>query len=243
MPAKPPVSLEQAAAQAADLVDRMLGFRDDAGQAQLVRWQAATAQAQRSVARAERVRNRARVQVPVLLGGAAVVALNQWWGLVILLILVAALVGVRAATTRVPALPPAPPPPPVLPAASRSSPAYGPLKRAVDCRAALAGLVPLVPRDVAELALETGAETEHVIAGLAQALVPVEHAARTAGHHSAAAQRLRRDLDAAVQAYDELVRTIDGAVAVRNDARLDEISARLGGIRAAVAALDPGSPG
>jgi hypothetical protein len=55
--------------------------------------------------------------------------------------------------------------------------------------------------------------------------------------------RLRRDLDAAVSAYDELVRTIDGAVAVRSDARLDEISARLGGIRAAVAALDPSLPG
>jgi hypothetical protein len=241
MPSKHPVPLEQAAAQAAEFIDRMLGFRDEAGQAELVRWQVQTARAQRSVVRAQRVRSRAKVQVPVLLGGAAIVALNQWWVMTTLLVVAAVVVGIRAATTSVPQLPPAPPPPPVLPPATRSSPAFAPLKRAVECRAALSGLVPLVPGDVASLALETGAETERVIAGLAAALVPVEQAARASGQRSAAAQRLRRDLDAAVTAYDDLVRTIDDAVAVRSDARLDEISARLGGIRAAVAALDPGS--
>lgn len=243
MPSKHPVPLEQAAAQAAAALDRMLGFRDEAGQAELARWQAHTVHAQRRVHRAERVRRNARLQVPVVLGGAAVAALGQWWGLVVALVVLAVLVGVRAATTPVPQLPAAPPPPPVLPAATRSSSAYAPLRRAIASRAALAGLVPLVPEDVAGLALETGAETERVIAGLASALVPVEQAARVSGHDSAAAQRLRRDLDAAVSAYDELVRTIDGAVAVRSDARLDEISARLGGIRAAVAALDPSLPG
>lgn len=236
------VALEQAAAQAALVVDRMLGFRDEAGEAQLAHWQAQTALAQRRVHKAERTRRNARVQVPVLLGGAAVAALSQGWWVVTLLVIVAVLVGVRAATTPVPQLPPAPPPPPVLPAATRSSSAYAPLQRAVASRGALAGLVPLVPHDIADLALETGAETEHVIAGLAAALVPVEQAARISGHSSAAAERLRRDLDHAVRAYDELVRTVDSAVAVRSDSRLDEISAKLGGIRAAVAALDPTAP-
>ena len=231
--------LEQAAAQAAQLIDRMMGFRDESGANELARWQAQTTQAQLRVQRAERVRTRARVQVPVLLGAAGAVGLAQWWWLMALLALAAVLVGLRAASTPVPALPPAPPPPPVLPSATRSSSAYPRLQRAVAAREALAGLVPLVPPDVAELALETGAEVERVVAGLASALVPVEQAARTSGRSSAAADRLSHDLDEAVAAYDELVRTVDGAVAMRNDARLDEISARVGGIRAAVAALSP----
>lgn len=242
MSGKPPAALEQAASQAVELVDRLLGFRDDAGTQQLALWQAQTVRAQRQVHRAQRVRRSARVQVPALLGGAALVAFAEWWGLVVVLLAVAVLVGVRAATTAVPQLPPAPPPPPVLPSATRSSSAYAPLRRAMAARGALAGLVPLVTRDVSELALETGAETERVIAGLASALVPVEQAARTSGHTSSAAGRLRRDLDQAVQAYEDLVRTVDEAVAVRNDARLDEIAARLDGIRAAVAALNPGMP-
>lgn len=239
MAQKHSAALEQAAAQAAQLVDRMMGFRDDAGASELARWQAQTTQAQMRVHRAERVRTRAKVQVPVLLGAAGAVGLAQWWWLMALLAVAAVVVGLRAATTQVPALPPAPPPPPVLPRAARSSSAYAPLQRAVAARAALAGLAPLVPPDVAGLALETGVEVERVVAGLASALVPVEQAARTSGHSSSAAARLRHDLDEAVRAYDELVRTVDGAVALRNDARLDEISAKVGGIRAAVAALSP----
>lgn len=232
-------ALEQAAAHAAQLVDRLMGFRDDAGASELARWQAQTAQAQLRVHRAQRVRARARVQVPVLLGAAGAVGLAQWWWLMALLVLAAVLVGIRAATTEVPTLPPTPPPPPVLPQATRSSSAYAPLQRAVAARTALAGLVPLVPPDVAELALSTGAEVERAVAGLASALIPVEQAARTNGHSSSAATRLRHDLDQAVGAYDDLVRTVDGAVAMRSDARLDEISAKVGGIRAAVAALSP----
>lgn len=235
-------ALEQAAAQAAGLVDRMLGFRDDAGAAQLAVWQSQTARAQVQVHRAERTRRHAKVQVPVLLGGAAVVAAAQWWWLTVLLVMAAIVVGVRAASTPVPQLPPVPPPPPVLPSATRSSTAYAPLRRAVAARGALAGLLPLVPQDVADLSLETGAETERVIAGIASALVPVEQAARASGHQSSAAKRLRRDLDQAVNAYEQLVATVDGAVAVRSDARLDEISARVAGIRAAVAALSPSLP-
>lgn len=242
MAQKPSVALEQAAQQAAALVDRMLGFRDEAGAQELARWQAESMQAERRVARAQRVRSRARVQVPVLVGAAGAAALAQWWWLVSFLALAALLVGLRAATTQVPALPPAPPPPPVLPSATRSSSAYAPLQRAVGSRAALAGLVPLVPPDVAELAVQTSTEIERVVAGLAAALVPVEQAARAGGHTSSAAARLRHDLDEAVRAYDDLVRTVDGAVAMRNDARLDEISARVGGIRAAVAALGPATP-
>lgn len=215
----------------------MMGFRDDAGASELARWRAQTVHAEMRVHRAERIRSRAQVQVPILLGAAGVVALAQWWWLMALLAMLALLVGLRAATTEVPELPAAPPPPPVLPRATRSSSAYLPLQRAVAARSALAGLVPLVPADVAELSNETGAEVEHVIAGLAAALVPVEQAARTSGHTSPAAARLRHDLDEAVGAYDELVRTVDGAVALRNDARIDEISAKVGGIRAAVAAL------
>jgi hypothetical protein len=242
MSAKHAAALEHAATHAADLVDRMLGFRDDAGAQQLARWQVQTARAQLSVHRAERIRRNARVQVPVLLGAAGVMALTQWWWLMGLLMVVAVLVGVRAATTRVPELPPVPPPPPVLPSATRSSSAYPPLRRAVAARGALAGLLPLVPPDVCELALETGAQTEHVIAGIASALVPVEAAARAGGHESTAAVRLRGDLHQAVAAYEELVRTVDSAVAVRNDARLDEISAKVDGIRCAVNALDPALP-
>ena len=242
MSGKNPVPLEQAAAHAAEMVDKLLGFRDEAGSKQLAVWQSQTRSAQRRVHRAERVRRNARVQVPVLLSGAAVVALAEWWWLTILLVVVAVLVGVRAATTPVPQLPPVPPPPPVLPSATRSSSAYQPLRRAMAARGALAGLVPLVSRDVAELALETGAETERVIAGLASALVPVEQAARASGHRSSAAVRLRTDLDKAVGAYEDLVRTVDEAVAVRNDARLDEIAARVDGIRAAVSALSPALP-
>ncbi len=242
MSAKHSAALEQAAAQATVLVDRMLGFRDEAGEQQLAHWQAHTARAQRSVHRAERIRRNARVQVPVLLGAAGVMALTQWWWLMGLLLVVAVLVGVRAATTRVPELPPVPPPPPVLPSATRSSSAYPPLRRAVAARGALAGLLPLVPRDVSELALETGAEAERVIAGIASALVPVEQAARSSGHQSTAAVRLRSDLDQAVRAYEELVSTVDSAVAVRSDARLDEISAKVDGIRAAVSALNPALP-
>lgn len=243
MAQKHSVALEQAAQHAAALVDRMLGFRDDVGANELARWRAQTTQAQMRVQRAERVRSRARVQVPVLLGVAGAVGLAQWWWLMAFLAMVALLVGLRAASTPVPALPPAPPPPPVLPSATRSSSAYAPLQRAVAARAALAGLVPLVPPDVADLALETSTEVERVVAGLAAALVPVEQAARSSGRTSFAAARLRHDLDEAVRAYDELVRTVDGAVAMRNDARLDEISARVGGIRAAVAALSPATPG
>lgn len=242
MAQKHSAALEQAAAQAAQLVDRMLGFRDDAGAQQLARWQAQTTQAQMRVHRAERIRSNARVQVPVLLGAAGALALAQWWWLTALLGLIALLVGLRAATTPVPALPPPPPPPPVLPSATRSSSAYAPLQRAVAARGALAGLVPLVPPDVADLALETGAEVERAIAGLAAALVPVEQATRASGHASSAAARLRADLNHAVSAYDELVLTVDSAVAMRNDARLDEISAKVGGIRAAVAALNPSMP-
>jgi hypothetical protein len=235
--------LEQFAEQAAQLVDRMLGFRDNSGATQLAQWQAQTTSAQLRVQKAQRVRSRAKVQVPVLLAGAGVVALTtQVWWLVTLLAIAAVVVGVRAASTPVPALPPAPPPPPVLPSATRSSSAFGPLQRTVAAREALTGLVPLVPEDVAALALETGAETERVIADIAAALVPVEQAARAGGHVSTAATRLQRDLDAAVAAYQDLVATLDSAVAVRSDARMDEISARLGGIRAAVAALSPGSP-
>lgn len=232
-------ALENAVSHAAELVDRMMGFRDEAGAQELARWQSETTQARLRVHRAERVRSRARVQVPVLLGAAGAVGLAQWWWLMALLALAALLVGLRAATTEVPALPPTPPPPAVLPRTTRSSSAYVPLQRAAAARAALAGLVPLVPADVAELALETGTEVEHVVAGLASALVPVEQAARTTGHSSSAATRLRSDLEAAVGAYDDLVRTVDAAVALRNDARLEEISARVGGIRAAVAALRP----
>jgi hypothetical protein len=242
MSGKPPVSLEQAASQAAAVVDRMLGFRDDAGAQQLALWQAQTTQAQRRVHRAERLRQSARVKVPVILSGAAVMALAQWWWLAALLVAVAVLVGVRAATTPVPQLPSPPPPPPVLPPATRSSTAYLPLRRALAARGAVAGLVPLVSPDVAEIALETGAETERVIAGLASALVPVEQAARASGHRSSAAVRLRTDLDKAVLAYEDLVRTVDEAVAVRSDDRLDEITARVDGIRAAVAALSPSMP-
>jgi hypothetical protein len=215
----------------------MMGFRDDAGASELARWRAENVQAEMRFHRAERIRSRSRVQVPVLLGAAGVVGLAQWWWLMAVLAMVALLVGLRAATTEVPALPAPPPPPPVLPRATRSSSAYLPLQRAVAARSALAGLVPLVPPDVAELSKETGAEVEHVIAGLAAALVPVEQAARASGHTSSAAARLRHDLDEAISAYDELVRTVDGAVALRNDARLDEISAKVGGIRTAVAAL------
>jgi hypothetical protein len=103
--------------------------------------------------------------------------------------------------------------------------------------------LPLVSPEVGELALETGAETERVIAGLASALVPVEQAARASGHTSQAAARLRSDLDKAVAAYEQLVSTVDEAVAVRNDDRLDEITARVDGIRTAVAALNPSFPG
>jgi len=240
---QPSVALEQAAQHAAQLVDRMLGFRDDAGAAQLAQWRAQTSLEQHRVHRAERIRSRGRIQVPVLLGVAGVAGLSQVWWLMTMLILLALLVGIRAATTQVPALPPFPPPPAVLPSATRSSSAYTPLQRTVASRQALAGLVPLVPVDIADLALETAAETERVIAGIAAALVPVEQASRTAGHSSSAAARLRHDLDEAVRAYDELVRTVDGAVALRSDARLDEISARVGGIRAAVAALNPSLPG
>lgn len=236
-------ALEQAAQQAAQLIDRMLGFRDNTGAHQLARWQAQTATAQMRLERARRTRSRARVQVPVLLVGAGAVAVSaQLWWLVTLLVLAAVVVGVRAASTPVPALPPAPPPPPVLPSATRSSSAYSRLQRTVAAREALAGLVPLVPPDLATLALETGTETERVIADIASALVPVEQAARASGHASSAAARLQRDLDAAVAAYQDLVSTVDSAVAVRSDVRLDEISARLGGIRAAVAALSPSSP-
>lgn len=235
--------LEQLAEQAARLVDRMLGFRDNSGATQLAQWQAQTQTARMQVQRAERTRSRAKVEVPVLVAGAGVAALTQVWWLVTLLAIAAVVVGVRAASTPVPALPPAPPPPPVLPSATRSSSAYEPLQRTVAAREALTGLVPLVPDDVAGLALETGAETERVIADIAAALVPVEQAARAGGHVSSAASRLRQDLNAAVDAYNELVATVDSAVAVRSDARMDEISARLGGIRAAVAALSPASPG
>jgi hypothetical protein len=235
-------ALEQAAQQAAQLADRVLGFRDNAGAQQLARWHAQTSTAQIKVERARRQRSRARVQVPVLLVGAGAVALtSQVWWLVTLLVLAAVVVGVRAASTSVPPLPPAPPPPPVLPSTTRSSAAYTPLQRTVAAREALAGLVPLVPPDLATLALETGTETERVIADIASALVPVEQAARAGGHVSSAAARLQRDLDAAVAAYQELVSTVDAAVAVRSDVRLDEISARLEGIRAAVAALSPSS--
>ena len=240
---QPSVAIEQAAQHAAQLVDRMLGFRDDTGAAQLAQWRAQTSTAQRRVRRAERVRSRARVQVPVLLGVAGVAGLSQVWWLMTVLALLALLVGLRAATTRVPALPAPPPPPAVLPSATRSSSAYAPLQRTVASRQALAGLVPLVPPDIADLALETGAETERVIAGIAAALVPVEQASRASGHQSSAAARLRHDLDEAVRAYGELVSTVDSAVALRSDARLDEISARVGGIRAAVAALNPSLPG
>jgi hypothetical protein len=242
MSGKPPEALEQAAVHAAAMVDRFLGFRDDAGNAQLALWRARTGQVQREAHRAERRRRNARVEVPVLVGGAALSAIAGWWMLVTVLLVVAVLVGVRAATTPVPALPPVPPPPPVLPSANRSSSAYAPLRRAMAARGALAGLVPLVSPEIGELALETGAETERVIAGLASALVPVENAARTSGHQSSAAARLRSDLDKAVRAYDELVRTVDEAVAVRNDARLDEIHARVAGIRTAVVALNPALP-
>jgi hypothetical protein len=240
---QPSVALEQAAQHAAQLVDRMLGFRDDSGAAQLAQWRAQTGMAEYRVQRAERIRSRGRVQVPVLLGVAGVAGLSQVWWLMTVLILLAVLLGLRAATTPVPALPAPPPPPAVLPSATRSSSAYAPLQRTVSARQALAGLVPLVPVDIADLALETGAETERVIAGIAAALVPVEQASKAAGHSSSAAARLRHDLDEAVRAYDELVRTVDSAVAQRNDARLDEISARVGGIRAAVAALNPNLPG
>jgi hypothetical protein len=130
----------------------------------------------------------------------------------------------------------------VLPSATRSSSAYLPLRRAMAARGALAGLVPLVSPDIGGLALETGAETERVIAGLASALVPVENAARASGHRSSAAARLKADLDKAVHAYEDLVRTVDEAVAVRSDVRLDEIHARVDGIRVAVAALSPSLP-
>ncbi len=224
------------------MVDRFLGFRDDAGNAQLALWRARTVQTQRAVHRVERRRRNARVEVPVLAGGAVLSALAGWWMLVTVLVVLAVVVGVRAATTPVPQLPPVPPPPPVLPNANRSSSAYLPLRRAMAARGALAGLVPLVSPEIGELALETGAETERVIAGLASALVPVEAAARTSGHPSSAAVRLRHDLDTAVRAYDELVRTVDEAVAVRSGVRLDEIHARVDGIRVAVAALNPALP-
>jgi hypothetical protein len=239
---KHPEALEAAAVQAAAMVDRMLGFRDDAGATQLALWQARTTQAQRAVHRAERTRESARIKVPVLVGVSGAAALAGWWWLATVLVVVAVLVGVRAAQTQVPQLPPPPPPPPVLPAATRSSSAYAPLRRALASRGALAGLVPLVSPDIGDLALETGAETERVIAGLASALLPVEQAARTSGHTSQAAARLRADLDKAVAAYEQLVRTVDEAVAVRNDERLDEISARVDGIRVAVAALNPAFP-
>jgi hypothetical protein len=241
--AKHPEAVEAAAVQAAAMVDKMLGFRDDAGTAQLALWQARTTQTQRVVHKAQRRRDSARVKVPVLAGGAAMAALAGWWWLAVMLAVVATVVGLRAAQTQVPALPPPPPPPPVLPSATRSSSAYTPLRRALASRGALAGLVPLVSPEVGELALETGAETERVIAGLASALVPVEQAARASGHTSQAAARLRADLDKAVAAYEQLVRTVDEAVAVRNDERLDEITARVDGIRTAVAALNPSFPG
>ncbi|MGB9375640.1 MAG: hypothetical protein WCA82_15940, partial [Jiangellales bacterium] len=164
---QPSVALEQAAQHAAQLVDRMLGFRDDAGAAQLAQWRAQTSLEQHRVHRAERIRSRGRIQVPVLLGVAGVAGLSQVWWLMTMLILLALLVGIRAATTQVPALPPFPPPPAVLPSATRSSSAYTPLQRTVASRQALAGLVPLVPVDIADLALETAAETERVIAGIA----------------------------------------------------------------------------
>jgi|GEM_PF-3624867 hypothetical protein len=242
MSGKPPEALEQAATQAAAIVDRFLGFRDDAGSAQLALWRARTAQAQRAAHRAERRRRNARVEVPVLAGGAVLAALAGWWFVVTVLTVLAVVVGWRAATTSVPQLPPVPPPPPVLPSATRSSSAYLPLRRAMAARGALAGLVPLVSPDIGGLALETGAETERVIAGLASALVPVENAARASGHRSSAAARLKADLDKAVHAYEDLVRTVDEAVAVRSDVRLDEIHARVDGIRVAVAALSPSLP-
>jgi hypothetical protein len=235
--------VEAAAVQAAAMVDKMLGFRDDAGTAQLALWQARTTQTQRVAHKAQRRRESARVKVPVLAGGAALAALAGWWWLAVMLAVVATVVGMRAVQTQVPALPAPPPPPPVLPSATRSSSAYAPLRRALASRGALAGLVPLVSPEVGELALETGAETERVIAGLASALVPVEQAARAGGHTSQAAARLRSDLDKAVTAYEQLVRTVDEAVAVRNDERLDEITARVDGIRTAVAALNPAFPG
>jgi hypothetical protein len=241
--AKHPEAVEAAAVQAAAMVDKMLGFRDDAGSAQLALWQARTTQTQRVVHKAQRRRDSARVKVPVLAGGAAMAALAGWWWLAVMLAVVATVVGLRAVQTQVPALPAPPPPPPVLPSATRSSSAYAPLRRALASRGALAGLVPLVSPEVGELALETGAETERVIAGLASALVPVEQAARASGHTSQAAARLRGDLDKAVAAYEQLVRTVDEAVAVRNDERLDEITARVDGIRTAVAALNPSFPG
>jgi hypothetical protein len=241
--AKHPEAVEAAAVQAAAMVDKMLGFRDDAGTAQLALWQARTTQTQRVVHKAQRRRDSARVKVPVLAGGAAMAALAGWWWLAVMLAVVATVVGLRAVQTQVPALPALPPPPPVLPSATRSSSAYAPLRRALASRGALAGLVPLVSPEVGELALETGAETERVIAGLASALVPVEQAARASGHTSQAAARLRGDLDKAVAAYEQLVRTVDEAVAVRNDERLDEITARVDGIRTAVAALNPSFPG
>ncbi len=239
---KHPEAIEAAAVQAAAMVDRMLGFRDDAGSAQLALWQARTTQAQRAVHRAERKRESARVKVPVMLAVSGVAALAGWWWLTATLVALAVLVGVRVVQTQVPQLPPPPPPPPVLPAATRTSSAYAPLRRALAARGALGGLVPLVSPDIGDLALETGAETERVIASLASALQPVEYAARTSGHTSQAARRLRADLEAAVTAYEQLVRTVDEAVAVRNDERLDEISARVDGIRVAVAALSPAFP-
>ncbi len=234
-------------AQAREIAEQLVGraidsasaFRDTEGKALERQWHNEVAAAKQPAHRATVRRQSSLSGGTFVLAMALLALLVGLESVAVALAVIGAFLVMRGALTRVPPPSALPAAPAVLPSVGRSSAAYLPLTQTVAARGAMRALLPHVEPGLAELARETGVEIEQAVASLARSIDDIERAGKvdTTVPQSRAMRRLRTDLDTAVAAYRDLTATVDEAAATRQDERIDELQARVAGIKAAVAAL------